>query len=130
MNEPVRPHFGWLRRAAVAVLFLVLISATAFVLPDSPGPIGQAHAATKAQLRTWSTHSESNHEAESPPRVVFRGHTLADVANDPELLELVRRAADYIGGLGDTRIGPNGELNPPVSDGMSDTPCPAGEECP
>jgi hypothetical protein len=72
--------------------------------------------------------------AESPratPRgkEIYKGHTLDEIRADPSLLAEVLAEADYIRPI-NPPLGPDGEPDPPISDGSSDTICPNHVECP
>jgi hypothetical protein len=60
---------------------------------------------------------------------IYKGHTLEEIVADPALFEEVNSLSDYIRPI-NPPLGPDGEADPPISDGSSDTICPNHVECP
>jgi len=60
---------------------------------------------------------------------IYKGHTLEEIVADPALFEEVDSLSDYSRPI-NPPLGPDGEPDPPISDGSSDTICPNHVECP
>lgn len=63
------------------------------------------------------------------PRPIYKGLTIEQIARDPALLQEVLARGDHTG-MGGVREAANGQVDPLVESGDTDTACPNGEECP
>jgi hypothetical protein len=94
---------------------------------NSSTEVSQHQDAAQAPLAT-ATPAPTPMPSASP-RVIYKGLTIEEIAADPKLLEEILSKGDYIS-AGGVRIAEDGTVDPPVSDGSTDTICPNGEECP
>jgi hypothetical protein len=122
------------RVAIGATILVVFLVGTAVPVIDAD-PTEAPQVAPSRGLGADPTPSPKTPPAAASPRAtprgkeIYKGHTIEEIAADPVLLDELLAEGDYIS-PGGVRIGEDGTVDPPVSDGSSDTVCPNHVECP
>ena len=130
-----RHRLSWIRPTILVVAFaiaaLVLRQPAAEAADVGVTATESARAVAPRLTRAAPTAAPGAESPRATPRgkEIYKGHTLEEIVADPALFEELNSLSDYIRPI-NPPLGLEGEPDPPISDGSSDTVCPNHVECP